>query len=532
MIGYQCLENTLCWGPMARAARLAAFGAEGGAGGPPEPPTLKELLAGTEVTASRGDLKRRPACLITDSRRVVPGALFFALGGLNTDGNLYTEEAIDRGAVGVVSENPPLGTRHVASVQVADARVALAGASRIFYGAPDEELDIFAVTGTNGKTTVTTLLRYLLEEASMPAGLIGTVNYIVGKRTLPAFKTTPEAVETYAMLRQMREAGCGAAVMEVSSHAIDQERVRGLSLRYGAFLNLTQDHIDYHGTMEAYYKVKRRLFTGETGAQLEAAAVNLDDYYGRRLIEEVGEHLRLLTFGISPDADVRAEGLDLRPEGARFTLVWPGGRAAVKSYLPGRYNVSNVLAALALVYLAGGDVAAAAGAVADFKAVPGRMERVDEGQPFEVLVDYAHTDDALNNLLSNLRPVTEGRLLVVFGCGGNRDRAKRPRMTGAVQKWADYAWATADNPRKEPLEQIFADMKEGVSDPARLRFVEDRRRAISLALEEAKPGDRVVVAGKGHETYQEFGVTVLPFDDRLVARELLRLKTLRVEESK
>jgi UDP-N-acetylmuramoyl-L-alanyl-D-glutamate--2,6-diaminopimelate ligase len=320
--------------------------------------------------------------------------------------------------------------------------------------------------------------------------------------------------------------------MEVSSHGIDQQRVAGLQFAATVFTNLTRDHLDYHTTLDAYFDVKTRLFTGELGPPPKIAVVNLDDPFGEKLVEKLasraagpGATLKLITFGESPRAMVRAENPVFHPADATFQLSWPGvtGRTAlaVASPLVGRYNLSNVLAAAATIWGLGENLPAAMARLSSFRGVPGRMERIDEGQPYRVFVDYAHTDDALRNALGMLRPVTQGRLLVVFGCGGNRDRSKRPHMVRAVQECADFALATADNPRTEPLAQIFTDMKAGVVASEKIAWIEDRRRAIGVALDAAKPGDCVLIAGKGHESYQEFADTVIPFDDRQVARELI-----------
>ena len=301
----------------------------------------------------------------------------------------------------------------------------------------------------------------------------------------------------------------------------------GIPFDVAVFTNLTRDHLDYHQTMEAYFEVKSRLFNGGAGAAPRAAAINLDDPYGRRLAAAVPAHVRVVTFGESPEAVVRAENVRLNFKNTQLRLVWPGGALELESPFIGRYNVSNLLAAFAACYALGRDLAVVAVRLKGFPGVPGRMERIEEGQPYNVLVDYAHTDDALRNALGMLRAITPGRLFVVFGCGGNRDRTKRPLMTGAVQEFADFAWATADNPRSEKLDQIFTDMKAGVKHAEKIAFIEDRRRAISLALDAAREGDCLLIAGKGHETYQEFADTIVPFDDRQVVRELIAIKKIK-----
>ncbi len=522
MIGFGCLENTLGWRGVAMPADFS-----GGGGGSPSQPrdqSLKVLLQDVAMLACDGDLNAGVRCLITDSRRVIPGALFFALRGLNTDGNLYIEEAIDRGAVAIVSEAPRGSVRQLPWIQVADTRLALASIARRYHHNPDQALELIGVTGTNGKTTVTTLVHYLLTENSGDTGLIGTVKYHLGRRTLPSYKTTPESVDICSMLDQMRAEGCTRAVMEVSSHALDQKRVAGLRIRVAAFLNLTQDHLDYHRSMDAYFAVKSRLFEGDLMPLPEVAVINLDDVHGQKLAQSLPPGMRLIGFGTAAAADVRGDKIELTADGSRFRVSWPGGEAEVNTRELGAYNVSNILAALAICHACGKDIAALIPKIRGFGGVPGRMQRVDAGQACTVLVDYAHTDDALRNALTMLREITPGRLLVVFGCGGDRDRGKRPLMTRVVQEHADLCWATSDNPRKEGLESIFADMRAGVTDPQRIRFVDDRRRAISLALGEARADDCVLIAGKGHETYQEFADTIIPFDDSQTALELLRLK--------
>jgi UDP-N-acetylmuramoyl-L-alanyl-D-glutamate--2,6-diaminopimelate ligase len=509
-------------------------------------PKLQDLFEDGELLAVKGALDRPISGLVMDSRRVVPGNLFFALPGHRADGASFIDEAIGRGAIAVVTEKPPVHPHNkVVFLQVASARAALARVARRYYKFPDRDLGVVGITGTNGKTTVAHLTKHFLENEGR-TGLIGTINYDLGARTVPSFKTTPEALDLFGMLAQMRDAGCRHAVMEVSSHGIDQQRVLGLQFAAAIFTNLTRDHLDYHQTLEAYFSVKTRLFTGEVGPVPRLAIVNLDDPHGAELVAKIPAAARVVTFGENPRADVRAENIALNFKNATFRLVWPrlcpgfGGQAGgaqsgrvedscdVDSPFIGRYNISNLLAATATAWALGRDPKVFLASLKTFRGVPGRMERIEEGQAFNVLVDYAHTDDALRNALGMLRAITPGRLLVVFGCGGNRDRTKRPLMMRAVQDFADFAWATADNPRSEPLAQIFADMKTGVTAPEKISWTDDRRRALSLALDVAKPGDCILIAGKGHESYQEFADTVIPFDDRQVVRELIGIKQLKL----
>lgn len=495
-------------------------------------PSLSDLFAEGEIVSSRGPLDRPVSGIVMDSRRVVPGHVFFALPGLRTDGAMHVAEALSRGAVAIVSNSAPAAApAKVTFIQVADPRAALARAARRSHRAPDRELAVVGVTGTNGKTTVSHLIKHFLEEDTR-VGLLGTISYDLGARTVPSFKTTPEAPDIFGMLAQMRDAGCREAVMEVSSHGIDQRRVLGLEFAAAVFTNLTQDHLDYHQTLEAYFQVKARLFTGESGAVPPVSVINYDDAHGRRLGGLVPSgSSRVISYGESPDAAIRAENVELGFKETTFTLVWPEGRARVRSPLLGRYNVANVLAAVATAYGLGRNPHAFLARLAIFPGVPGRMERIEEGQPFNVLVDYAHTDDAIRNALGMLRAITPGRVICVFGCGGNRDRAKRPLMTRAAEEGAELVLATADNPRGETVAAIFEDMRAGVTQPEKFTWIEDRRRALSLALDLCRPGDCLLVAGKGHETYQEFSDTITPFDDRQVVRELIALKRLRPAQS-
>lgn len=496
-------------------------------GGRREAP-LKRLFEGLGTLHKAKPNGRMVRAIMTDSRRVIPGTLFIARRGLTTDGNHYVEEAISRGAEAIVSEEVPGRAIQLPWLQVTNAQHATAQLAKRFYEAPDASVDVLAVTGTNGKTTVTMLAQAFLRGSGQECGLIGTVRYDVGARSLPAFRTTPEAVDTFSLLDQMRRAGLRYVAMEASSHALAQDRLCGLHVPVAAFLNLTQDHLDYHGDFEHYFLAKARLFDGSLGDPPRIAILPSAGIWSQRLRERLPSSCDILTFGAK--GDFRAEAVSLGPNGARFRLHWPCGNARVVSPLLGAFNVDNVLAASALVAAAGFDLTRALPALNEFNGVPGRMERVIAGQPFNVIVDYAHTDDALDNALRMLRSITPGRLLLVFGCGGNRDRAKRPLMMQAAERHADLIWATADNPRREAPATIFTDMRQGCQSPERVTFISDRRRAITLALGEAREGDAVLIAGKGHETFQEYAETVQPFDDRLVARELLRNRHFRTRD--
>ncbi len=490
-------------------------------------PTLAELLDGIPALSRSGAWRTPVTALVTDSRRIVPGALFFALDGRRAEGHRFVDEAVSRGAAAVVSGHPVAGVPAVDAAQVAEPRRVLAEVARRFHGHPERALRLVGVTGTNGKTTVATLVRHLAERAEgRPWGLLGTVRYHLGARSVPSYKTTPDAADLAAFLAQMRDAGCAGAAMEVSSHALDQERVHGLPLAVAAFTNLTRDHLDYHGTPEAYLRAKRRIFDGSVGPRPGCAVINADDP-AFAAFAEAASGLPVLTYSLAREADLAARILSMDLAGTRLAVRCGGREAEFLTRLPGAYNVANLLCALACLRALGHDPLALGAAAADFAGVPGRMERVEVGQPFPVFVDYAHTDDALGHALGMLRAITPGRVLCVFGCGGDRDRGKRPAMTGVVARLAHRAWATADNPRRESVEAIFADMRPGAQGPGRVDFVPDRREAIALACAEARPGDCVLVAGKGHETTQEFAETVVPFDDREVARDVLHRLALR-----
>ena len=485
---------------------------------------LKEMGMKLPKKSPDPEIKR----LTIDSRRAVPGSLFFALPGQHRDGASFIDEAVARGAVAVVAQGARgLGPARVAYVEVEDPRRALAFISRSFYGAPDKEVGLVGITGTNGKTTVAHTLQYLLSHDGSKIGRIGTVSYDLVERVLPSFRTTPESPDLCELLAQMRDFGCDRAVMEVSSHGIDQSRVAGLEFETAVFLNLTRDHLDYHGDMESYYEVKRRLFTGEIGPVPRRVVINIDDPYGARLADDFPSEVERVTYSMSDEAaDFHATGVELGPRGSRFQARFSGESELVETSLIGHYNVSNILATLAICWVLGENLKEVIARLSSFDGIPGRMERVCQAEPYVVLVDYAHTADALRNALGMLREVTEGKLLVVFGCGGDRDRGKRLPMTQAVLELADRSWATADNPRNESLGRIFDDMRVAVKEGDAMEFISDRRRAIELALKAAEPGDCVLIAGKGHESFQEFGDTVVPFDDRKVAEELVAFKKI------
>jgi UDP-N-acetylmuramoyl-L-alanyl-D-glutamate--2,6-diaminopimelate ligase len=457
------------------------------------------------------------SALAYDNRQVAPGTLFFCVRGFTRDGHEFAADAVARGAAALVVERP-LGLG-VPEVVVESARAAMAPAAARFSGDPTAELDVVGITGTNGKTTTAFLVRALLEAAGRQCGLLGTVTSFVGGAERPVERTTAEAIDLQRDFRAMRDGGDVACAMEVSSHALRLGRADGIHFAAAIFTNLTQDHLDFHPTMEDYYLAKRALFAAGPGV----AVVNVDDPYGRRLAEEIPQ---ALTFAIDREASYRATALESGFAGSAFTALTPEGPVALSTPLPGRFNVQNVLGAVAAVRALGVPMETIAAALPQAGRVPGRFEPVDEGQPFAVLVDYAHTPDSLENVLRAARPLTRGRLWSVFGCGGDRDRGKRPQMGEISARLADRTIVTSDNPRSEQPKAIVEQILAGV--PAELRAERvtaevDRRSAIAQALAAAEEGDVVVIAGKGHEQGQELaGGEKLPFDDVTVAREVLR----------
>jgi len=450
--------------------------------------------------------------LALSSRRVVPGTLFFCVPGFTSDGHDFAPDAVKRGAVALVCDRP-LGLG-VPEVVVDDVRAAMGPVAAGFYGDPTAQLRVVGITGTNGKTTTAFLVRDVLEAAGISTGLLGTVKRVVGGVEHDVERTTPEAIDLQAGFRAMLAAGDSACAMEVSSHALELGRAAGIHFACKVFTNLTQDHLDFHPTMEAYYLAKRRLFH-EPGP----AVVNADDPYGARLAAELDD---VVTYGIE-GGEYRARDITFDVTGATFIADTPDGPLELSTRLPGLFNVQNALAALASARTLGVEAETAAAALAEADRVPGRLEPVEEGQAFGVLVDYAHTPDSLENVLRAARELTAGRLHLVFGAGGDRDRGKRPLMGDVATSLADRTIVTSDNPRSEDPEAIVAEILEGAG-PAAERCT-DRRRAIVLAIGEAREGDVVVIAGKGHEQGQEFeGGRKEPFDDVSVAREALRAR--------
>jgi UDP-N-acetylmuramoyl-L-alanyl-D-glutamate--2,6-diaminopimelate ligase len=489
--------------------------------------TFEQLLQGAEVLSRTGD----PAVsgLEYDSRRVKPGDLFVAMRGESSDGNSFIDKAIAAGAAAIVTDSANETPRaSVAWAQVAHGRRALARLSANFYKRPAERLAITGITGTNGKSTVAFLVESILVAANRQTALVGTIEYHVAGKILPAPHTTPEALDLNSIFSEAVGHGATEAVMEVSSHALAQQRVYGIPFDVAVFTNLTRDHLDYHHTMEEYFAAKQALFAGCGTDAPRAAVINIDDEFGMRLVEVSRERsAEVLTYGIA-GGDFHAEKTAITSRGTRFDLVTPDGRVPIFSALIGRVNVFNVIAAAAAGYARGCKQEAVLKGVEKLRRVPGRFERVDCEQPFTVVVDYAHTDDALCNLTSLAREFVRqaghgSRVITVFGCGGDRDRAKRPLMGEAAGRGSDFVVLTSDNPRSEDPLAIINDAMVGLQRVGAKYTVEpDRRVAIAMAIAEAGPGDIVLVAGKGHEKVQVAREGSRPFDDVEVARQALQ----------
>ena len=475
---------------------------------------LRELLEGMEVISQTISPDTEITHVCVDSRATQKGSLFVAVPGNRCDGGHYARQAVDRGAVCVVcqSELPP----DLPRVKVRDARLALSQLACRWYGHPSRQLTMLGVTGTNGKTTVTYLLRHILQRTGMKTGLIGTVQNIVGEQTLPAQRTTPDALQIQQLLSAMTKNGCSHAVMEVSSHALDQHRAEGIDFAVGIFTNLTEDHLDYHGTMGCYCDAKAKLF------QMSRMGVcNADDPWTERLL--AGASCPSVYYGIHNPAEVWAEDIFLHSRSVDFTVCTARTRTPVHLGVPGRFSVYNALGAIAACGELGIPPEECAAALATFPGVAGRMEVVPTpGKPYTLLIDYAHTPDALENVLKTVRGFAQNRVIAVFGCGGDREREKRPLMGHIAGKLADLTIITSDNPRTEEPMAIIRDVLPGIAGAEDKYIVEpDRRGAIALAMGRAAAGDVIVLCGKGHETYQEIGDKTIPMDEREIVRSLL-----------
>lgn len=486
--------------------------------------TLGEALAGIPLLSELSPELARVEIkgLDYDSRRIANGFVFFAFPGARADGREFAAQALSKGAAAVVSEGPKPVDFDAPWIQVAHGRQALALASATFYGRLDRKLKLTGITGTNGKTTTSYVVDSILREAGYTTALVGTIEYHLGTKVLPAANTTPESLDLHRLFAELDQMGGTHATMEISSHALALGRVYGIDFHTAVFTNLTRDHLDFHRTMEDYFAAKRLLFSGSGGRAPRCSVINRDDEWGRRL-PATGSATEVLWYGLGPDAMMRARHINYGLNGLTFEVVLDRINFEIRSPLIGRINVYNILAACgaAMTYQLPTDVITRG--IAACAGVPGRFERVDEGQPFAVVVDYSHTDDALKNAIAVARTLKPKRVITLFGCGGDRDRTKRPIMGQVAGESSDLVIVTSDNPRSEDPLQIINDVLVGVRRTDTRTIVEpDRASAIRKAIEEANAGDIVLLAGKGHETYQIFRDRTIHFDDREVAREALR----------
>jgi UDP-N-acetylmuramoyl-L-alanyl-D-glutamate--2,6-diaminopimelate ligase len=485
---------------------------------------LERLLAEVPEARLQGDPQTRIEGIAYDSRRVKAGDLFVAIKGQKTNGALFIREAITRGASVVASDGTCEDARGVPFVKVDDARLFLARAAGAFWGNPANELKLVAVTGTNGKTTTIHLVDAMLRAEGLKTCMAGTLGMKIGDRRFPSDRTTPESADLISFLREAVSCGCTHGALEVSSHALALKRVCGMKFATGVFTNLTPDHLDFHGDMESYFRAKSLLFTDTGANRIEAAVLNADDPYARRL--EAALPFAPLRYGFTSSSEIHVLESQTRIDGTDVRLATPAGEIRARTGLPGRPNIYNMMAATGAALSLGLGVEPIAQALETVHGVPGRMEPVQAGQSFAVIVDYAHTPDALEKLLQTVAELPHGKVITVFGCGGDRDRTKRPVMGRIAVRLSSYAIVTSDNPRTEDPLAIMQEIRGGLDEgPATCELIPDRREAIGRAVALARPDDVVVIAGKGHETYQVIGRETVPFDDRAVAREwILRLK--------
>jgi UDP-N-acetylmuramoyl-L-alanyl-D-glutamate--2,6-diaminopimelate ligase len=485
--------------------------------------SLTKIFLRSDTNVPSGAKNLKIDGIACDSRKVAPGSLFFALQGANEDGNRYVRDAVERGAIAIASEaSAPVDLpANVAWIQVTESRKSLAAAAANFFGRPAEVLQLIAVTGTNGKTTTTSLIDSVLRASGAQTGLFGTIAYRTPLGEYVAPNTTPESLDLQGFFAEIRDAGGKYAVLEASSHALVMDRLWGCRFQSAVFTNLTRDHLDFHKNFDDYFAAKRRLFEGTGAGAPETAILNADDPYSKRL---VGLAAKTFTYGLENSADIAAKKFQLAFTGLTFTAQTPNGRLQIVSPLVGRINVYNILAAIGAAQSAGMANEIIEAGIRALKNVPGRFQRVDMGQPFLVIVDFAHTDDALENLVKTARELNpKGRVITLFGCGGGKDRTKRPIMGEVSGRLSDLTILTNDNPRQEDPLKIISDIVVGMQRSSGKYLIEpDREKAIGLAFDEARAGDIVLLAGKGHEDYQVLADKTLPWDDCRIARQALR----------
>lgn len=485
---------------------------------------LNDILDGVSRVSTFGPLDKEISALTVDSREVKDGTLFAAIRGEKADGHDYIETARSNGAAAIMAERDVPEQYRDTWLQVPDSRRGIAEAADIYYGRPSDGLLVCGVTGTNGKTTTAFLLHHLITANRGRCGLLGTVKYDTGLGPTASSHTTPDWIAIQRLMSEMRANGCTGVTMEVSSHAVQQSRVHGIRFDAGIFSNLTQDHLDYHGTMENYFHAKAAFFEHmvlQGGPKKPSAIINVDDTYGQRLAKMFDGKLNVVRYGLGMEADFRAGDIRMSVTGTQFTLTARGRTFLVRLPLIGRFNVFNALSAITAMWAMGFNLRETISNIARAPQVPGRMQSVAENKPFRVFVDYAHTPDALENALKTLKDIEPRRLITVFGCGGDRDKTKRPKMGAIAERFSTWSIVTSDNPRSEVPEQILADIRAGMSGD-RVESIVDRKEAITKAIGLAGGGDIVLIAGKGHEQGQTFAGQTVPFDDVKVAQSVLR----------
>ena len=480
---------------------------------------LSTLISGLKPLSTEGNLNIEIEGIAYDSKKVFKNFIFVCMKGKTTDGCLYIKEAIQRGAVAIVTERPDLSEK-ATIIQVKSARVVLPILSSKFYNSPTNMLKLIGITGTNGKTTTTYLVKSILECWNKKVGLIGTIAVEIGGKKFHSVRTTPESLDLQKLYRDMLTAGADYCVMEVSSHSIAYNRVGATRFHIGGFTNLTQDHLDFHITMDNYRNAKKNLFYLTDHANI----INIDDKEGQRIINDI-KYIKvpLLTYGIKEKAHIMAKNIMLEDSGIKFDLVTPEYSIAIEGNIPGEYNVYNCLLAAAIAYAEKVDKKAICQGIKNIPFVPGRMEILKVNTPYKIIIDYAHTPDGLKNVLKSIRAFAKGDVITVFGCGGDRDKAKRPLMGKIAGKFSDFSILTSDNPRTEDPYLIISQIEKGIKETSQNYIcIVNRKEAIKKALELAKPSDIVILAGKGHERYQELANTKIDFDERAIVRKLLR----------
>ncbi|MBP2653097.1 MAG: murE 2 [Firmicutes bacterium] len=489
--------------------------------------SIREIAAYLPRAEIKGEIEQLITTITPDSRSVGPGALFVALSGSKVDGHDYVDAACRQGAIAVLVEKEVTVGPNVTVIKVTDTRAAMQLVAPYFFDYPSRKLRLIGITGTNGKTTTTHLVRAILMRASFRTGLIGTIHNLIDQRVLPVKNTTPDVIDLQSLFADMVAEGVEYAIMEVSSHALALGRVSGCEFDVGAFTNLTRDHLDFHGTFDNYCKAKAALFQslGADGSikANKTAVVNVDDPAGETMLKSC--NCRTISYGVERQADLMAQDINIRSDGAAFSIKGSFGIMPLNLKLTGVFNVYNVLAAVGIALAEGVTPDVIKAALEEFESVPGRFELVEAGQPFAVIVDYAHTPDGLENILKTARQIADNRIIVVFGCGGDRDRTKRPIMGKLAMDYGDVVIATSDNPRSEDpvsiLREIETGLKEGMTNDKSYKIIVERRDAIAHALGIANKGDVVIIAGKGHETYQILGDKTINFDDREIARQII-----------